>query len=47
MDKLEQYRQCIQTIVPKHGKYKHNREEIENELIFDTVHDHYQLMRFG
>ncbi|MBW4566295.1 MAG: XisI protein [Mojavia pulchra JT2-VF2] len=47
MDKLEQYRQHIQNILTKHGKYKANREEIENELIFDTVHDHYQLMRIG
>ncbi|WP_315791339.1 XisI protein [Fischerella sp. JS2] len=47
MDKLEQYRQCIQAILTKHGKHKPNREEIENELIFDTIHDHYQLMRVG
>ncbi|MCC5646439.1 XisI protein [Nostoc sp. CHAB 5824] len=47
MDKLEQYRQYIQTILIKHGEYKPQREEIESELIFDPVHDHYQLMRVG
>lgn len=47
MDNLEQYRQYIQNILTKHGKYKTHREGIENELIFDTVHDHYQLMRIG
>ncbi|AFY43434.1 XisI protein [Nostoc sp. FACHB-87] len=47
MDKLEQYRQSIQEILAKHSKYKPQREEIENELIFDTMHDHYQLMRIG
>ncbi|MFN6564189.1 MAG: XisI protein [Nostoc sp. ChiSLP01] len=47
MDKLEKYRQYIQSILTKHGKYKPHQEEIENELIFDTVHDHYQLMRIG
>lgn len=47
MDKLEQYRQYIQIILTKHGKYKPRGEEIENELIFDTLHDHYQLMRIG
>lgn len=47
MDKLEQYRQYIQHILSKHSKYKSNREEVENELIFDTIHDHYQLMRIG
>lgn len=47
MDKLEQYRQYIQTILTRHGKYKSHREEIESELIFDPVRDHYQLMRIG
>ncbi|MFN6530067.1 XisI protein [Nostoc sp. ChiSLP03a] len=47
MDKLEQYRQYIQTILTKHAEYKPQREEIESELIFDPVHDHYQLMRVG
>lgn len=47
MDKVEQYRQYIQTILTKHGEYKPQCEEIESELIFDTLHDHYQLMRVG
>ncbi|WP_414754253.1 XisI protein [Anabaena sp. CCY 9910] len=47
MDKLEQYRQYIQNILTKHGQYKPHCEEIENQLIFDTMHDHYQLMRIG
>ncbi|MFH7030360.1 MAG: XisI protein [Heteroscytonema crispum UTEX LB 1556] len=47
MANLEHYRQCIQTLLTKHNTYKHNRGEVENELIFDTAHDHYQLMRVG
>ncbi|BAY94981.1 XisI protein [Tolypothrix tenuis PCC 7101] len=47
MEKLENYRQYIQNILTQHGKYKYNHEEIENQLIFDTIHDHYQLMRIG
>lgn len=47
MDKLEQYRQYIQTILTKHGSYKPKHQDVENELIFDTMHDHYQLMRVG
>lgn len=47
MATLEHYRQCIQTILNKHGQFKPNYEEIDNELIFDTVHDHYQLMYVG
>ncbi|MBE9056756.1 XisI protein [Sphaerospermopsis sp. LEGE 08334] len=47
MATLEKYRQCVQTILNKHGQFKPNYEEIDNELIFDTVHDHYQLMYVG
>ena len=47
MEKLEQYRTCIQTLLEKHSPYKSHQEDVENELIFDTTHDHYQLMRVG
>jgi len=47
MDKLEHYRQCIQTVLIRHGNYKPSCGEVENELIFDTLRDHYQLMRVG
>lgn len=47
MATLEKYRQYIQTILNKHGQFKPNYEEIDNELIFDTVHDHYQLIYVG
>ena len=49
MANIEHYRQCIQTILKEHGKFKPKPkyDEIDNELIFDTTHDHYQLMRVG
>ena len=47
MANIEHYRQCIQTIIKEHGKFKPKYDEIDNELIFDTIHDHYQLMRVG
>jgi hypothetical protein len=47
MANLDHYRQCIQTILNTHGQFKPDHEEIENELIFDTIHDHYQLMYVG
>lgn len=47
MDKLEQYSQYIQTILAKHAKSKPNRLDVDSELIFDTIHNHYQLMRVG
>jgi hypothetical protein len=47
MANLEHYRQCIQTILTKHGSFKPQRGDVEAELIFDTTHDHYQLMYVG
>ena len=47
MDKLEHYRTCIQTLLEKHSQYKSREEDVESQLFFDTVRDHYQLMRVG
>jgi hypothetical protein len=47
MDKLEHYRACIQTLLEKHSQYKSRSEDVESELVFDSVRDHYQLMRVG
>ncbi len=45
MDKLEHYRSCIQTLLEKYSQSKPRNEEVENELFFDPIRDHYQLMR--
>ncbi|WP_107668746.1 XisI protein [Cyanothece sp. BG0011] len=47
MDKLEYYRSSIQTLLEKYSQYKPRNEEVENELFFDLIRDHYQLMRVG
>lgn len=47
MANLEYYRQCIQTILSKHGSFKPKRGDVDIELIFDPIHDHYQLMYVG
>jgi hypothetical protein len=47
MDKLEHYRSCIQTLLEKQGQSKPRNEDVENELIFDSNRDHYQLIRVG
>lgn len=47
MDKLEYYRSCIQTLLEKYSQSKPRNEEVENELFFDSIRDHYQLMRVG
>ena len=47
MDKLENYRSCIQSLLEKYAQSKPRNGDIENELFFDTIHDRYQLMRVG
>jgi hypothetical protein len=47
VDRLENYRQAIQTLLEQYGQFKTQDEDIENELFFDTTRDHYQLMSVG
>jgi hypothetical protein len=47
MDKLDQYRSHIQTLLERHSQRQTHNTEVEDELFFDTVRDHYQLMRVG
>jgi len=47
MDKLDQYRSHIQTLLERHSQPQTHDTEVEDELFFDTVRDHYQLMRVG
>jgi XisI protein len=48
MDKLENYRSIITSILEKYEKIMpFNLTEVENELIMDTVRDSYQLVRVG
>ncbi|MBW4488924.1 MAG: XisI protein [Trichocoleus desertorum ATA4-8-CV12] len=50
MEKLEQYRNYIQKALLEHAQKgsSTNREDgVETQIIFDTEHDHYQLMYVG
>jgi hypothetical protein len=47
MDKLDHYRACIQALLEQYAQVGTRNEAVENELFFDTVRDHYQLMRVG
>jgi hypothetical protein len=47
MDKLEHYRQAIQTLLERYSQFGSQSENIDNELFFDPVRDHYQLMSVG
>lgn len=49
MERLEQYRQAIRQLLAAHASFEQNNSdaEIESQLIFDTEHDHYQLLDIG
>lgn len=47
MDKLTQYRQAIKTLIERHARFKPRGKEVERQRIFDTEHDHYQLVNVG
>jgi hypothetical protein len=47
MAKIEQYRHYIQEIIQRHGAYPPSFGDVELQMIFDTQHDHYQLVHAG
>jgi hypothetical protein len=47
MDKLTQYRNYVQQLINEYAKYRPSYGDIEVETIFDTQHDHYQLIYIG
>lgn len=47
MDKISTYRQYIQQFIERYATYGTSSEHIERETIFDTAHDHYQLVNVG
>jgi hypothetical protein len=49
MDKLEQYRTFIKQLIQEYGNYcpSYRGGEVDIESIFDTEHDHYQLVNVG
>jgi hypothetical protein len=49
MDKLEKYRTFIKKLIKEYGTYcpSYRGGEVDIEFIFDTEHDHYQLVNVG
>jgi len=48
MDKLNTYRTLVQNALEKYAGYKTiYGDTVETQTIFDTTHDHYQLVRAG
>ncbi|MDD1414072.1 XisI protein [Dolichospermum sp. ST_con] len=47
MDKLEKYRNYIQSILQEYSQYQPSYGDVELQLMIDREHDHYQLMTVG
>jgi hypothetical protein len=47
MARVEEYRQHIQNLLREYASYKSSSEDVESQTIFDTEHDHYQLVHAG
>jgi hypothetical protein len=47
MERVEQYRQCIRQLITRHAEGWQTQPDIECQLVFDTEHDHYQLLDVG
>jgi len=47
MEPLETYRTYIKELLSEYSRYKPSYGDIEVELIFDTEHDHYQVVNVG
>lgn len=47
MAKLEQYRTLVKQLIKQYGAYKPSYGDIDVETVFDTEHDHYELINVG
>lgn len=47
MEKLEKYRLLVRQLLSNYNTKDTNNSDIECQVIFDTEHDHYQLLDIG
>lgn len=47
MDKIAQYRHCIQEVIKRHSQHPPAYGLVELQRIFDTENNHYQLVHAG
>ncbi|NEO21026.1 XisI protein [Moorena sp. SIO4A5] len=47
MEKVAQYREYVQRLLNDYAKDDISNDEVEVQLIFDTLRDHYQWMNVG
>ena len=47
MAQLDQYREIVQKLLQNYAAYSIDDQDVDTELILDTVRDHYQLIHVG
>lgn len=47
MDKVEKYRELVQNLMARYAETDSTKEDVEVQLVMDTVRDHYQWMNVG
>ena len=47
MDKLTQYREYVQVLMTGYASSDQMKDDVEVQLVMDTVRDHYQWMNVG
>ncbi len=47
MDKIVRYREIIKRLIADYVNEAATRDDVERQMIFDTEHDHYQLVNVG
>jgi len=47
MDRLAKYRQIVRTFLMEYSKTKPINDDLEIQVLFDTEHDHYQIVELG
>lgn len=44
---LKYTRNCIQSAISEYAQRRSNQKDVEVQMMFDTEHDHYQLLYMG
>lgn len=47
MERVDQYRQWVRQLLTNQAKAGYSDSTIESQLLFDSEHDHYQLLDIG
>ena len=47
MERIEHYRQYIRKLLTEQAGFETSNSDVECQLVFDTEHDHYQLLDVG